>query len=117
VALVQAVARLELEEGYVSERARASEEVLAENRFLAARDGVNARLIDPTAESLRPITEILCELLDSARPHAAALGCLDELEEARALVRVPGAAHQRDHPSGDDPLVRLVASLAGAFTD
>jgi len=117
VALVQSVALLELEEGYVSERACASEEVLAENRFLAARDGVNASLIDPTAESLRPITEILFELLDTARPHAAALGCLDELEEARALVRVSGAARQRDHPFGEDPLVRLVASLADAFTD
>jgi len=117
VALVQSVALLELEEGYVSERACASAEVLAENRFLAARDGVNASLIDPTAESLRPITEILFELLDAARPHAAALGCLDELEEARALVRVPGAARQRDHPFGEDPLVRLVASLADAFTD
>jgi carboxylate-amine ligase len=117
VALVQSIARLELEEGYVSEQACASEEVLAENRFLAARDGVNARLIDPTAESLRPIKEILLELLDSARPHAAALGCLDELEWTTALVRAPGAARQRDQPSGEDRLVRLVASLAGAFTE
>jgi glutamate---cysteine ligase / carboxylate-amine ligase len=116
VALVQSIARLELEEGYVSERACASEEVLAENRFLAARDGVDARLIDPTAESLRPVMEILAELLDSAAPHAAALGCLDELEQTAALVAAPGAARQRDHPSGEDGLVRLVASLAQAFT-
>ncbi len=113
VALVQSIARLELEEGYVSEHASASDEVLAENRFLAARDGVDARLIDTTTESLRPIEEILVELLDSARPHAAALGCLDELERTAALVAAPGAARQRNHPSGEDRLVRLVASLAG----
>jgi glutamate---cysteine ligase / carboxylate-amine ligase len=116
VALVQSLARLELEDGYASERACASEEVLAENRFLAARDGVDAHLIDPTAESLRPVTEILVELLDAAAPHAAALGCLDELERVAALVAAPGAARQRDHPSGEDGLVRLVASLAEAFT-
>jgi glutamate---cysteine ligase / carboxylate-amine ligase len=116
VALVQSIARLELEEGYASEHACTSAEVLAENRFLAARDGVDARLIDTTTESLRPITEILVELLDSARPHAAALGCLDELECSTALVRTPGAARQRDRPPGEDQLVRLVASLAGAFT-
>jgi glutamate---cysteine ligase / carboxylate-amine ligase len=116
VALVQTIARLELEEGYASEHACTSEEVLAENRFLAARDGVDARLIDPTAESLRPITEILVELLDCARPHAATLGCLDELECSTALAREPGAARQRDRPPGEDQLVRLVASLAGAFT-
>jgi carboxylate-amine ligase len=117
VALVQSVARLELEEGYVSEHACASEEALAENRFLAARDGVDARLIDPTAESLRPIKEILIELLHSARPHAAALGCLAELERTAALVVAPGAARQRDHPAGEDQLERLIASLARAFTD
>ncbi len=79
VALVQSIARLELEEGYVSEHACASEEVLAENRFLAARDGVDARLIDPTAESLRPIKEILIELLDAA-------------SAARRSARLPGRA-------------------------
>jgi carboxylate-amine ligase len=91
--------------------------VLAENRFLAARDGVDARVIDTTAESLRPIKDILVELLDSARPHAAALGCLDELESTTALVAAPGAARQRAYPSGEDRLVRLVASLAGVFTE
>ena len=117
VALVQSVARLELEEGYVSEQACASEEVLAENRFLAARDGVDARLIDPAVESLRPVAEILIELLDSARPHAAALGCLAELERTAALAVAPGAARQRHHPSGEDRLERLVASLARAFNE
>jgi carboxylate-amine ligase len=91
--------------------------VLAENRFLAARDGVAARLIDPTAESLRPITEILVELLDAVSPHATALGCLTELEWISALVAAPGAARQRDHPGEEDRLEGLVASLAAAFTE
>ena len=117
VALVQSIARLELEEGYVSEHVSYSQEVLAENRFLAARDGVDARVIDATAESLRPIKDILVELLDSARPHAAALGCLDDLERIAALVAVPGAARQRAYPLGQEGLVRLVADLVGVFTN
>ncbi len=117
VALVQSIARLELEEGYVSEHACASEEVLAENRFLAARDGVDARLIDTTTESLRPAKEILLELVQAAAPHAAALGCLEELEGAAALAAAPGAARQRENRSGEDPLVRLVESLAGMFIE
>jgi carboxylate-amine ligase len=116
VALVQSVARLELEEGYVSEQDSSSEEVLAENRFLAARDGVDARVIDTTTESLKPIKDILFELLNSARPHAAALGCLDELERITALVVAPGAARQRAYPSSEQGLVRLVADLADVFT-
>jgi carboxylate-amine ligase len=117
VALVQSIARLELEEGYVSEHACGSEEVLAENRFLAARDGVDARLIDTTAESLRPIKDSLVELLDSARPHATALGCLHELESTAALVAPPGAARQRAYPSAEDRLARVVANLADVFTE
>ena len=116
VALVQSIARLELEEGYVSEHASSLEEMLAENRFLAARDGVDARLIDPATESLRPIPEILDELLDAAQPHASALGCLDEFEQAATLVATPGAARQRAYSPSEEGLVRLVAGLGDLFT-
>src|SRR6201996_2912208 len=111
VALVQSIARLELEQGYVSERACSLDEMLAENRFLAARDGVDARLIDPTTESLRPIPEILDELLEAAQPHAAALGCLHEFDQAATLAAAPGAARQRAYPPSEQGLVRLVAGL------
>jgi glutamate---cysteine ligase / carboxylate-amine ligase len=117
VALAQSIARLELEEGYASEEIVSSEEVLAENRFLAARDGVDARLIDPTTESLRPLTEQLIELLESVHHHAAALGCLEPLERVAALAAAPGATRQRAHPTDEDGLVRLVAAQAGVFTD
>jgi carboxylate-amine ligase len=116
VALTQSIARLELEEGYAPEDIVSSEEVLAENRFLAARDGVGARLIDPTTESLRPLNDQLIELLESVRPHAAALGCSGQLEGVAALAAAPGAARQRAHPTGEDGLVDLVAALAGSFT-
>jgi carboxylate-amine ligase len=50
VALIQSLARLELEGDSAAPTPGA--EALAENRFLAARDGMNARLIDPNARRL-----------------------------------------------------------------
>jgi glutamate---cysteine ligase / carboxylate-amine ligase len=117
LALVQSIARLELEEGYVSEDIVSAEEVLAENRFLAARDGVDARLIDTTTESLRPLRGQLVELLESVHHHAAALGCSEHVGRVAALAAAPGATRQRAYPAGEAGLVRLVAELSGDFTD
>jgi glutamate---cysteine ligase / carboxylate-amine ligase len=116
VALVQSIARLELEEGYGSDHVASLEEVLAENRFLASRDGVGARLIDPSTESLRAIGDILEALLDAARPHAETLDCLHELELTARLAASPGAARQRAYFSMERDLTRLVARLAELFT-
>jgi glutamate---cysteine ligase / carboxylate-amine ligase len=117
VALAQSIARLELEEGYASDEIISSEEVLAENRFLAARDGVDARLIDPITETLRPLDDQLIELLEPLRYHAAALNCLEPVERVAALAAAPGATRQRAHPTGQEGFVPLVAELAGVFTE
>lgn len=117
VGLVQSIARLELEEGYVSERAMGSEEVLAENCFLAARDGVNAQLIDLESESLRSVDDVLTKLLNALRPHADALRCACELDGVEALVAAPGAARQRAYPADEPGLARVVEHLAAVFTD
>ena len=114
---VQAIARLELEEGYVSEESVAAEEVLAENRFLAARDGVDARLIDTCSQSLRSIEAILDDLLVAARPHAAALHCVEQLDWIPALAVAPGAARQRSCPPDEPGLTRMVRRLAAVFTE
>ena len=68
VALIQSLARLELE-GEPSS-VMPSAEVLAENRFLAARDGMDARLIDPAARCLIPVREMFDSLLADCRPPA-----------------------------------------------
>jgi carboxylate-amine ligase len=115
VALVQSIARLELEEGYATDDGIRAEEALAENRFIAARDGMEARLIDTSEESLRPVTRLLAELVDAAHPHAEALGCATELARVQALAAYPGAARQRTYPSDEDGLIRLVAGLADGF--
>lgn len=70
-------------------------EEIAENRFLAARDGMNAMLIDARTKGLRPARELLRELLEECRPFAAELDCTAELAAAHALAAHPGDVRQR----------------------
>ncbi|MEA2321384.1 MAG: glutamate---cysteine ligase / carboxylate-amine ligase [Solirubrobacteraceae bacterium] len=114
-ALIQSVARLELEEGYASPALVAGEELLAENRFLASRDGIEARLLDPDTGRRRPARDQLDELLEAARPHAEALGCRAELEAAGALGEAPGFARQLAIFRQRGDLRSVVGELAGEF--
>lgn len=92
-ALVQSLARRAIE-GPPAE-APVAAEVLAENRFLAARDGLGAKLIDPRRRRRVAVRALVQELLDECRPHAAALGCAGQLEQLNRLATVNGAARQR----------------------
>ena len=115
-ALVQAVARLELEEGHAPGRLVAAGELLAENRFLAARDGIEADLLDPEAELRRPARALLRALLDAARPHADDLGCRAELETVARLALEPPFLRQLDAVERrGGRLPGLMAELAAAF--
>ena len=113
VALIQSLARLELERE--SSQAMPGTEVLAENRFLAARDGMSARLIDPIGRSLVPVRDTLVALLAECRPHAAALGCAGALDRVRSLAATTGAERQRAFVARNRRLDELVASLANRF--
>ena len=115
-ALIQALVRLEATEGHAPPGLVGAAEVLEENRFLAARDGIDARLIDVTTATRVPARAQLEELLEVCRPHAEDLGSSAELDELRALMESPGAARQR--ATVDDVGQRgLVESLAAAFLD
>jgi carboxylate-amine ligase len=113
-ALVQTIAHLELEEGYCSHRLIHAVEILDENRFLAARDGMAARLIDPVAERRVPAAELLAQLLKVGRPHAEELGCEDALDSVSELARQTGAARQLE-VGRERGLRGLVESLAWSF--
>ena len=113
-ALVQALARLELEQGYASPKLVAAQEVLAENRFIAARDATAAELIDPVRARLLPLAQVLDEVLAAARPHAAALDAAGELEDVPTLMLAPESRRQeRLAASAGVPV--LVADLAARF--
>jgi len=121
-ALVQCLVRLEATEGYADAAIACRPEVLDENRFLATRDGMRARFIDPEAETRRPALAILEDVLAACAPHAAELGCEAELGAVRALAAAPGDHRQRmlagvgqGEPVGPG-LGMLVCALAGEFT-
>lgn len=117
VALVQCLVRLEVVEGSASWRALGAREVLEENRFLAARDGTRAELLDLDRENggRVPVRALAEELLDACAPHASALGCTDELERVHLLLDAPGAQRQRDAAGPEGDHQRLLRSLADAF--
>ena len=71
-----------------------AQEALAENRFLAARDGVAAELIDPVRGRRVPVADLLVDLLAAAMPHADALGAANELSELPRLLWAPEASRQ-----------------------
>ena len=96
VALVQCLTRLECEEGYAPMALLESPEVLEENRFLAARDGVEAALISPDEERRIPVREYVEELLDVLHPHAQDLRCENELAGVAELLIWPSPARQID---------------------
>jgi glutamate---cysteine ligase / carboxylate-amine ligase len=113
-ALVQALARLELEQGFAEQALAGAQEVLSENRFLAARDGAAAELIDPARELRIPLSELLAEVLTAAAPHAAALGADAELARVAALASSPEADRQRE-VSASGGMPALVADLSAQF--
>ena len=114
VALVQSLARLE--SSIRAEQRPTSEEVLAENRFLAARDGLNARLIDVASGRLTAIRTLLAALIEQCRAPAAALDCSQMLDHAYRLAAVNGALRQRTWVAGGRDLASMLARLSQQFT-
>jgi glutamate---cysteine ligase / carboxylate-amine ligase len=89
-------------------------EVLDENRFLAARDGMEARLLDERGE-WRSAREAVSELLARCARVAVDLGCADELGRAARVAADPGYARQRRETERSG-VARLPAWLAQEFT-
>lgn len=115
VALVQSVAYLELEEGYHTSDLWGEAEFLVENRFIASRDGMQARLIDPDTEERVPARTQIAKLIEAARPYAERLGCSDALESVMDLARENGAARQRKVLAQCGTMSALVQHLSDQF--
>ncbi|HEV2875619.1 MAG TPA: glutamate-cysteine ligase family protein, partial [Thermoleophilaceae bacterium] len=113
-ALIQSLVRLEATEPLADELLLDAPEVLAENRFLASRDGMAARLIDPVEEERVPVERSLAALLERARSHARELDCGAELSAVSELARRPGATRQRAI-AGELGLPAMVAELGSLF--
>jgi carboxylate-amine ligase len=113
-ALVQCIVRAEVE-GEVHLERSMPQEVLEENRFLAARVGMDTELIEPELGRRVPARELLADLVAVCRPHAEALGCAAELDAVIGLGERTGAQRQLEQAAALDSLPRLVALLAADF--
>jgi carboxylate-amine ligase len=78
------------------ESCMAAPELLAENRFLAARDGMRAQIVDTATMERRSMANCVANLIVACAPVAGQLGCEDELAAAAELAIAPGDARQRE---------------------
>ena len=69
--------------------------VLAENRWRALRDGLDAELVDPASGLVEPARDRIARLLLELEPHAKRIGCGPELARAWPLLAANGAERQR----------------------
>jgi carboxylate-amine ligase len=69
-------------------------ELIDENRWLAARHGLDAELLDHEG-GRRPARELTEALLSELRPHAAQLGCEAQLDGISDLLRGGNGAHRQ----------------------
>jgi carboxylate-amine ligase len=114
-ALVQCLVRLEATEGSGADPRIDLPEVLDENRFLAARDGAEASLIDARRGCRTPVPDVLDAILEPCTAHAEDLGCVEQLQWTRNLAATPRPVRQLDLARGPDKLPGLVEALAALF--
>ena len=114
-ALVQSLIRLEALEGSGADPAIDLPEVIAENRFLAARDGAEASLIDARSGQRALVPDVLESVLAMCIPHAEDLGCVEELQWSRNLANTPRPVRQLDLARGPNKLPGLVEALSALF--
>jgi carboxylate-amine ligase len=70
--------------------------LIGENKWRAARYGLDADLVDLEHDTERPAREAVAALVDLAGPAAARLGCAAELDEVAGILdRGTGADEQR----------------------
>jgi glutamate---cysteine ligase / carboxylate-amine ligase len=112
-ALVQCLVRLEAERPATPITPADAPEVVAENRFIAARDGMEATLIDPPAR--RRVRDTVAGLVAACGPLARTLDCMAELAETAALAESPGAERQRALAARAGSLEGLVEALSEEF--
>ena len=87
---------------------------IEENRWAAARDGVEGKLADLLSGERRATRARLTMLIDELAPVAERLGCASELATAKDLVSVNGALRQREVVAARG-LDRLTGWLAERF--
>jgi carboxylate-amine ligase len=117
-ALIQAMVK-ELAEHYDSgqELARYPYEMLEENRWLAARHGLDGQLVDLPHKRLVSTKELARRLFDRLRPHAQDLGAEQEFDGIEDIIeRGDGATRQRMVFEANHDFNEVVREIVAATT-
>lgn len=85
--------------------------LLEENRWRAARDGLQAELVDLDGGPEKPVSESIRELVARCRPAAEALGCAWELEGVEDILRRGTGADDQERAYEDGDLTDVVRWL------
>jgi carboxylate-amine ligase len=92
--------------------------LIAENRWRAARYGLDAELVDLANGRARPARDAIRELVDLAAPAADRLGCTAELGEVERLCeRGSGTDEQRRIHERDGSLLAVAQWLAATTVE
>jgi glutamate---cysteine ligase / carboxylate-amine ligase len=116
-ALVVSLARHLLEDAGAAPQADPPWEIVDENRWLAARHGLDAELVDHATGERAGARELAEGLLERLAPHGQDLGCERELEGVGDLLRAGnGALRQRMVYEANHDLRELMAEIVVAST-
>jgi glutamate---cysteine ligase / carboxylate-amine ligase len=86
--------------------------IVRENKWRAARYGLDAEIILDESGRLQPVREAIEELIDELTPVARRLGCGDELRHALAILeRGPSYIRQREVIAAGGTLIDVVDTL------
>ena len=86
--------------------------IIRENKWRAARYGLDAEIILDDKGRLQPVRESIEELVDELTPVARRLGCSDELRNALAIMeRGPSYIRQREVIAAGGAMTDVVDSL------
>ncbi len=93
--------------------------LLYENRWLAQRYGIDGELIDFGKGEMVPYSDLTEELLEHIMPDADSLGCIEEVEHARTILKRGTSAHwQRktyqdaiDNGASSDDAIKAVVDM------
>ena len=91
--------------------------VVRENKWRAARYGLDAQIIVGDDDRIQPVREALADLVQDLTPHAERLGCRQELSRVGLLLETGGSYERQRRvaaASGGD-LTAVVDSLLAEF--
>jgi carboxylate-amine ligase len=95
-----------------------SDWVLRQNKWRAARYGIDAELIVDQEGATRPLPEAVTELVTALRPVGVTLGCEDELEGVLTILEEgPSYVRQRRLLEQGGDLRAVVAQLVDDMAD